>query len=71
MIENTQERLDQGTDMLAKLAKLSAKAAVEACEAGDADNAALLHEVCGHVHLALAAGRKINLGGIQPKFGGK
>jgi hypothetical protein len=54
-----------------RLIRAAEKGAEEACAAGDAASAERLHMMAGHMRIAYGIGRGLNVGGIQPAFGGK
>lgn len=73
--QDTQEKLDRGAKMIWRVKEEAERGAIAACEAGDYDTAATLHEVAGLLQIAYGKGRTITAmtdqGGIQPRGGGK
>ena len=70
-MSDTQNRLDLGAKTLMGLIKRAEDGAAEMCEACDFEASAKLHRVAAYMRLAYAEGRTLNVGGIQPRGGGK
>ena len=69
-MKDLQQRLDKGADALMASIKEAESLAAETCEAGDAGASKDFHMMAAYIRMAYGIGRGINIGGVQPKFGG-
>ena len=66
-----QDQLDRGARQLRRMIGEAMEAADALCKAGDAQGSADAWQMVSLLAAAHAHGRRINVGGIQPAFGGK
>lgn len=66
-----QSQMDRGARNLRRMIAESTAAADALCEAGDAQGSADAWKMVSLLAAAMAHGRRLNVGGIQPQFGSK
>ena len=71
MMTNLQEQMDRGARNLRRMIAEATAAADALCEAGNAQASADAWQMVSLLAAAHAHGRRLNIGGIQPQFGGK
>jgi hypothetical protein len=69
--EEMQKALDAGSDMLRKMMDQANAAADQLCRDGDNASSADVRELAAALTYAHALGRRLNIGGIVARGGGK
>ncbi len=69
--DQMQAALDKGSDALRKMMDQANVAADQLCRDGDNANSGAVRELAAALTYAHALGRKLNIGGIEARGGGK